>query len=140
VGQVANVVNAIVMENYAASELELLCVKAFDPGAGKPPISALEASCKSYFEARIENARIRDNVTTQSFVEKYSSNLGRIAGSDRRAFDIFDNRLTSEKKARVNEALARNPNNKLMNDFSKSMIFDIYRKLGDEFREILDKQ
>ncbi len=56
---VTTAVENIVKANYDASELELLCVKAFDPGAGSPPITALVEQCSKYFSAKIALAEAR---------------------------------------------------------------------------------
>lgn len=59
IAAVAKAVQEIVQSNYDSSELELLCVKALDPGSGSEPISALVEQCRKYFDSKVKLATAR---------------------------------------------------------------------------------
>jgi hypothetical protein len=112
---VAEVVKSIVMANYDASELELLCIKSFDPKQGTLNENVVKA-CENYFNSLIEQKRAR--------ADRLAAADQRLAAEDRTAaaieimrsqfiqktakdFEIFWNLEKDERSRRIDIALKK---------------------------------
>ena len=163
VAAVANVVLGIVKANYDSSELELLCVKAFDPSQVAVS-AAVQQACELYFEAKVENAKKRDDAVAAELIAKASAAAAqserdkaqsdleaaqfrrqvlvesiRINSSDQAKFSAFVALDDAEKDRRINKAIANNPKVKaVLEKFRKNNDFNAYRKFNDSIRDSLD--
>ncbi|WP_310476331.1 hypothetical protein [Sandarakinorhabdus sp.] len=154
VKDVADVVQYIVKANYDASELELLCIKAFDPGGGRSPIGALVESCKLYFEARISEGTAKANANEDVFsafaAASRNENRSTISRQDtiellRRQriddFEKFEKSNIDQKNGRIERAKSASPSSALtiekLKTADKNESFRIWGLLSRKIRQIL---
>ena len=150
---VADVVKSIVMANYDASELELLCVKAFDPSQGTPNANVVKA-CEEYFKALIKQkeahaARVAADemllaAQARSTAVRIDQLTTQLVESRQVNFEIFWALDEGERLSRINAVQKSTKGNfqqleKLKNPASKEQAAEFFGKLKSTVVEILLK-
>jgi hypothetical protein len=126
--------------------------------------AAVQQACELYFEAKVENAKKRDDAVAAELIAKASAAAAqserdkaqsdleaaqfrrqvlvesiRINSSDQAKFSAFVALDDAEKDRRINKAIANNPKVKaVLEKFRKNNDFNAYRKFNDSIRDSLD--